>query len=74
MRIAMETNWTEGFVSNWLWLCPLLGIIVATWVLIAYGLSFGTSLLAALLLACPALMIWGGAKLLRGARARSNSR
>jgi len=60
MRSAMETSSTRRFPSNWLWLCPLLGITVATWILVAFGLSFWTSLLVALLLVCPALMIWGG--------------
>ena len=59
-ELVMETGSTKDSASNWLWLCPLLGILVAAWVFFAFGFSLWTSLLAALLLVCPALMLWGG--------------
>jgi hypothetical protein len=42
-----------------LWLCPLLGLVLATVVLWAFGLSWWIGLVAALLLACPLVLAWG---------------
>jgi len=58
----------SGWVQRWLWLCPALGIAVATAVLVVFGFSWRTALLAALLLACPALLLWGGVMLVRELR------
>lgn len=46
-------------LEQWLWLCPLLGALLAAGVLLVFGVSFWTALLAALLLICPALIAWG---------------
>jgi hypothetical protein len=62
----MEGNQVTRFARNWLWLCPLLAIAVAAWVLAAFGLSLWTGLFTALLLVCPALMVWGLFKFGRG--------
>lgn len=58
----METDregWKQRFFSNWLWLCPAFGVAVAAGVLIVFGFSFWTAVIAALLLVCPALIVWG---------------
>jgi hypothetical protein len=70
----METIPTTSSGAKWLWLCPILAILVASSVLVAFGLSFWTALLVALLLVCPALMIWGGVTLRKGLWGRSNAR
>jgi len=44
---------------RWCWLCPWLAIGLAAGVLVLWGLSWWTALLSALLLTCPALMLWG---------------
>lgn len=59
----MEGSPARRFANRWLWLCPLLGILVAAGVLVAFGFSIWTALLAALLLVCPALIVWGAVKL-----------
>ena len=60
----------SGWVERWLWLCPALGIAVASAVLLVFGFSWRTALLAALLLACPALLLWGAVVLVREGRRR----
>lgn len=45
--------------DRWLWLCPILGVVLAAVVLMLFGLTFWSALLAALLLVCPALILWG---------------
>jgi len=47
------------FADRWLWLCPALGVVLAAVVLMLFGLSFWSALLAALLLVCPAMLLWG---------------
>lgn len=47
------------FADRWLWLCPLLAIVLAAAVLMLFGLTVWSALLAALLLVCPALILWG---------------
>ena len=46
-------------MNRWLWLCPLLAILLAAGVLVLWGFTWLTALIVALLLVCPALMIWG---------------
>lgn len=50
--------WPE-FANRWLWLCPALAIVVAAGILWAYGFAWWSALLAALLLVCPVLILWG---------------
>lgn len=47
------------FADRWLWLCPVLGIVLAAVVLMLFGFTFWGALLAALLLVCPAMILWG---------------
>jgi len=44
---------------RWGWLCPWLAILLAAGVLVAFGLTWWSALLAALFLVCPALLLWG---------------
>lgn len=46
-------------LSRLLWLCPIVGIVAVGALLMAFGLSVWTALVAALLLACPAVLLWG---------------
>ena len=52
-------------MGSWLWLCPLLAIGLAAAVLMIWGLSASTAFVAALLLVCPALIVWGAVTLSR---------
>lgn len=59
MEVAMGTvRWPE-FVNRWMWLCPVLAVVVAALVLWAFGWSWWSALLAVALLVCPALILWG---------------
>jgi protein-S-isoprenylcysteine O-methyltransferase Ste14 len=46
-------------MQRWLWLCPLLGLVMAAVVLYLWGLSWWTAILAALMLVCPITILWG---------------
>jgi protein-S-isoprenylcysteine O-methyltransferase Ste14 len=46
-------------LGPWVWLCPALGILLATGVLRIFGLTWWSALLAALMLVCPAILLWG---------------
>lgn len=46
-------------MNRWGWLCPWLAIGLAAGMLVLWGLSWWTALLAALFLVCPALILWG---------------
>ena len=50
---------SREFFERWLWLCPLAGILLAAAVLLYFGLSLWSAMLAALFLICPALIAWG---------------
>jgi len=50
-------------LGPWGWLCPWLGILMAAGVLMLFGLHWWSALLAALMLACPAILLWGVLKL-----------
>jgi hypothetical protein len=49
----------KQLIDHWLWLCPALAILLAAWVLKAFGLSWWTGLFVAFLLFCPAVIVWG---------------
>ena len=49
----------KDFVNRWLWVCPLLGIVIAAEIVRRFGLSLWTAILAALFLVCPALIAFG---------------
>lgn len=43
----------------WAWICPPLAVAAVAWGLVVWGFALGTALLIALVLVCPALIIWG---------------
>lgn len=45
--------------SRNLWLCPLAAIVVVAIVLVLFGMTWTTAIIAALLFVCPAILIWG---------------
>lgn len=55
----------EVYMGRWTWLCPWLAVGLAAAVFNLWGLTWWTALLAALLLVCPAIMLWGVIKLRR---------
>lgn len=58
----------QAATHKWGWMCPLLAIALAASVLAWFGLSWWTALLVALLLVCPALLVWGAIELRDSAR------
>lgn len=50
--------WPE-VANRWLWLCPALAVLIAAAILWSFGFAWWGSLLAALLLVCPVLIVWG---------------
>ncbi len=53
---------------SWIWLCPWVMLGLAVGILLLFGLSIWTALLAAMLLVCPAIMVWGAIQLNRRQR------
>ena len=47
-----------SFVERWLWLCPVIFIVLAAAIVLVFGLDLWTALLAAALMVCPALIAW----------------
>jgi hypothetical protein len=43
----------------WIWLCPWAMVGLAVVILFFVGLSIWTALLAAMMLVCPAIILWG---------------
>jgi hypothetical protein len=64
MRIGLDKH----FADRWLWLCPLLGVVMAAVVLMVFGFTLWGAVLAALMLVCPAILVWGVSQLLGEAR------
>ena len=46
-------------MNRWLWLCPWLTVALAAAVFALLGFTWWSALLAALLLVCPVLILWG---------------
>lgn len=46
-------------MNKWSWWCPWTALGIAAGILMLWGVSLWTALLAALLLVCPALILWG---------------
>lgn len=46
-------------MNKWPWWCPWTALGLAAGVLVLFGVSWWSALLAALLLVCPALILWG---------------
>lgn len=49
----------HNVMKRWLWICPTLGLILATAVFYLWGFSLRTAIVAALLLVCPSIVLWG---------------
>jgi hypothetical protein len=52
-------------VRRWAWLCPYAMLGLAAGILILFGTTVWTAILVALLLVCPAIVIWGALYLRR---------
>ncbi len=62
------------FADRWLWLCQILSIVLAAVVLMLFGFTFWGALLAALLLVCPALILWGAIEVMLDERRQRAAR
>ena len=51
-------KWPE-FANRWLWLCPIFAVLIAAAVLWSFGFAWWSALLAAFMLVCPVLILWG---------------
>lgn len=49
----------------WRWICPWAMVGLAVVVIYVFGLSIWTALIVALLLACPAVILWGAVQVKR---------
>jgi len=49
----------RGRWRTWIWLCPWAMVGLAVVILFFVGVLIWTSLLAAMLLVCPAIILWG---------------
>lgn len=58
---------SSQFVDRWLWLCPVISILLAALVLYLFGFTWWSAILVAVLLVCPATVIWGGVLMARDA-------
>lgn len=57
--IVLRTTKPRSPWARWWWLCPGLAIALAPTIFVLRGLTWWTALLAALLLVCPVLTVWG---------------
>lgn len=62
------------FANRWLWLCPILAVVLAAGVLMVFGFTFWGALLAALMLVCPALILWGAIEIMLDERRQRAAR
>lgn len=65
---------TTRFANRWLWLCPILAVVLAAGVLMLFGFTFWGALLAAVLLVCPALILWGAIEVMLDERRQRTAR
>ena len=58
-ELAMRfVEWPE-LANRWMWLCQALAVVIAAAVLWSFGFAGWRALLAAVLLVCPVLILWG---------------
>ena len=55
----------ESAAQRWMWLCPLLAVMLAAGIFVVFGWNLWSALLAAVLLVCPVLFVWGVIKIWR---------
>lgn len=53
------------WIDDWMWICPALAIAMAAAILWLWGFTWPSAILIAILLTCPALLIWGALQLRR---------
>lgn len=46
-------------MNRWLWICPILAVLLSVIALFYWGWSWTTAVVIGLALVCPALMAWG---------------
>ena len=68
MIAANKITENRAHWRSWIWLCPWVMLGLAVGILLLFGLSIWTALLAAMLLVCPAIMVWGAIQLNRRQR------
>ncbi len=47
-------------LQRWVWLCPYAMMGLAVVVLLLFGVSTWTAIVAVILLVCPVILLWGG--------------
>lgn len=55
-------------MRNWVWLCPPLMLIAAAALMMSWGYSFWMSVLFALLIVCPVIILYGVVKVMRASK------
>jgi phosphoethanolamine N-methyltransferase len=58
MKMSVVKTCVVG-AGRWAWFCPFLMLGLAVAILILFGLSAWTAILVAILLVCPAVIVWG---------------
>lgn len=46
-------------MNRWLWICPMLAVLLSVTIFLYWGWSLTTVVLIALAIVCPSIMIWG---------------
>lgn len=46
-------------MNRWLWICPILAVLISVIALLSWGWSWMTVVVIALASGCPAIMFWG---------------
>ncbi len=59
LKAAVMKSHIRACVREWAWLCPFVMLGLAVGILVLFGLTIWTASLVAILLVCPAIMIWG---------------
>jgi protein-S-isoprenylcysteine O-methyltransferase Ste14 len=52
-------DFANSALSRWVWICPALGLLLATLVFYMWGFTLWTSFVGALMLVCPSIILWG---------------
>lgn len=46
-------------MNRWLWICPILVVLLSVTIFLYWGWSWTSAVLIALAIVCPAIIIWG---------------
>ena len=52
-------------MNRWLWICVSLALLLSLAVWLAWGWSWAGLLITALVIVCPAIMIWGALEIFK---------